>query len=359
VVTRAAIGLFAAVLFGTTGSATARTQELFRFTDPQISEASGIALGQVSPGVYYVQNDGGGGNRIYAVNRRSGATAATITVRGARNVDWEDIAAAPDAFGTSSLWLADIGDNDAGRGSVTVYRIVEPRIDPAARDRAVQVSVAQLWRLRYQGGPVDAESLAVDGDGRAYIVTKAVGSARVYRLPAQPDGQKVQLLRPIARITLRGTGTSNPFGSAGQLTVTGASISPHGALFAVRTYADAWIWRLGGTPLWRALRRDPVVVPLPRQPQGEGIAVLRRGLVVDSERAGSAVYRLPLPASLLRPAGPPTPPATPAPAPSIAPSPVSLGEHEGSSIPVWVVVVAIAAMAAAAVAGVRSLRPRS
>jgi hypothetical protein len=99
-----------------------------------------------------------------------------------------------------------------------------------------------------------------------------------------------------------------------------------------------------------------VVVPLPRQPQGEGITVLRRGLVVDSERAGSAVYRVPLPASLLRPPSPP--PSTPVPTPSTEPSPVSLGDRDGSSIPVWVLIAAIAAMAVAAIAGVSSLRRR-
>jgi hypothetical protein len=142
-----------------------RTHLLFRIADPRITEASGIAPGIASPGVDYVENDSGDTNRFFALNRRTGATAATITVVGARNVDWEDIAAAPDAAGTPSVWLADIGDNGAVRDEVQVYRVAEPHVRAADRNRTVRVRVADVWRLRYPGGPVDAESLAVAPDG--------------------------------------------------------------------------------------------------------------------------------------------------------------------------------------------------
>jgi hypothetical protein len=289
----AAIGRLAAVALLTAGAAPPNT--LFRFADPRIVEASGIAHGLASPDVFYVENDSGDSNRFFAVDRRTGATAATVTVTGARNVDWEDIAVAPDAAGTPSVWLADIGDNDAVRRSVQVYRVAEPRIDSASRGRSIRVSVAQEWRLQYPGGPSDAEGLAVAPDGTAYIVTKSIGSATVYRLPADPHDGRVQVLRRVGGIGFHPTGTDNPLGVVGQMLATGATISTDGSLFVVRTYADAWVWRLGAAGLASALRGKPAVVALARQRQGEGVAVVGRRIVVDSEGAHTAVSAVPLP----------------------------------------------------------------
>jgi hypothetical protein len=309
----AAVGRLVAVAVLATGPGAPQQQTVFRLADPRIGEASGIAAGRVSPGVFYVENDSGDTSRFFAVDRRTGATAATVTVTGARNLDWEDIEVAPDAAGVSSVWLADTGDNDAVRRSVQVYRVAEPRIDPASRDRSVRAAVAQRWRLRYPGGPTDAEALAVAPDATAYIVTKSIGSATVYRLPADPHGGRVQLLHRVARITFHPTGTRNAFGIVGQLLATAATISADGSLFVVRTYADAWIWRLGPAGLAAALRAPPTVVPLPRQPQGEGIAVAGNRLVVDSEGVHSTVSAVPLPR-------PDTSTGTPTPGPSTHPA---------------------------------------
>lgn len=280
---------------------------LFRFADPRITEASGIAAGIASPGVFYVENDSGDTNRFFAVDRRTGETAATIVVAGARNVDWEDLAVADDPRGKPSVWLADIGDNDAVRQTVQLYEVAEPHIDPTGRDRAVQVPVEHEWRLRYPGGPVDAESLAVSPDGTPYIVTKAFGSASVYRVPAGRPGAAVQTLRQVGRISFHSTGTANPFGLLGQLTATGAAMAPSGDVFAVRTYSDVWAWRSTGS-LPDTLRHKPVVVPLPQQPQGEGVALIGNRAVVDSEHPHSAVYAVPLPNELLRRPAPTSPP---------------------------------------------------
>jgi hypothetical protein len=268
---------------------------LFRIADPRLTEASGLAAGQVSPGVFYVENDSGDVNRFFALDRRSGATAAVVTVSGARNVDWEDIAVGPDAGGTPSVWLADIGDNEAVRDEVDVYRVVEPRVRAAERDRPIRTPVRAVWRLRYPDGPVDAESLAVAPDGSAYIVTKWLGSSVVYRLPPHPDAGRVQLLRRVAAITFSPTGTGNPFGPAGQLLATSAAFARDGSTFAVRTYADAYVWRVGSGSLAAALRRAPIRIALPRQPQGEGLAIVGRQLVIDSEGRHSAAYAVPVP----------------------------------------------------------------
>lgn len=286
---------------------------LFRVADPRITEASGIAPGRVSPGVVYVQNDSGDTNRFFALDVRTGATAATVTVTGARNVDWEDIAVGPGAGGRSSVWLADTGDNTAARHEVQIYRVSEPRLAGGQFGVRIRTAEAEVWRLRYPGGPVDAESLAVAPDGTAYIFTKTLGTSTVYRLPARPDAHRVQTLRRIGQVLLLPTGTANPFGLAGQVTATGASISSDGRLLVLRTYADAYVWRLRDADVAMALRRPPVRAALPEQRQGEGVCVRAGRLLLSSEGVHSAVLAVPVP-----PGVPPAGAATGGASPSVS-----------------------------------------
>jgi hypothetical protein len=267
-------------------------QPLFHLDDPRIDEASGIARGIASPGVVYVQNDSGDSARFFALDARTGATLATYTVPGATNVDWEDIAVARDRRGVSSVWIADIGDNDAARPEVRIYRVDEPHVRAGVSEAT---GPPEVWRLRYPTGPTDAESLAVAPGGAAYIVTKALlGGSTVYAVPAGP-GPAVQTLPAIGQVTFQLTGTPGGPNRLGQLTATGAALSSDGSVLAIRTYTDAYLWRVEHGDVAAALRGPPVRVALPAQPQGEGIAVDGRRLLIDSEGPGSAVYAVPLP----------------------------------------------------------------
>jgi hypothetical protein len=286
----------------------------FRLSDSRLDEVSGIAAGIASPGVVYVQNDGGDAARFFALDARTGMVRAVYTVPGARNVDWEDIAVAPDSRGTPSVWLADIGDNDAERTQVELYRVDEPHVNMAGSGVATRSGRPDVWRLTYPDGPHDAESLAVSPGGVPYLVTKSlVGSSKVYAARPAP-GRSV--LRRVGAIRFHTTGTRGPFAPLGQLLATGADISRDGRLFVVRTYTDAYLWGMAGGDLSSALQRPPVRLALPYQPQGEGICVSGDHLLVDSEGVRSAVYAVGLPAHAL-------PPADPAPSPRPAPAPPS------------------------------------
>jgi hypothetical protein len=276
---------------------------LFLIHDPRIVEASGIATSILHPAVVYVQNDSGDAARFFAVDVHTGRTVATYTVPRATNVDWEDIAVARDRRGVSSVWLADVGDNDARRTEVCIYRVDEPR--------GSAVGQPEVWRLRYPDGPHDAESLAVAPGGAAFIVTKSLlGSSAVYAVPARPGG--VQTLRKIGEIRFAFTGTPGGPNIVGQLTATGAAFSRDGSLLAVRTYTDGYLWRVADGDVAAALRAAPVRVALPAQPQGEGIALDGSRLLVDSEGRRSAVYALPLPhVAVPTPSRAPTPRPTP------------------------------------------------
>lgn len=271
-------------------------ETLCRLRDDRIVEASGIARGIASPGVLYVQNDSGDTNRFFALDARTCATVATITVPHAENIDWEDIAVARDAAGTPSVWLADIGDNAAARAEIAVYRIDEPRLRPSGRDQALRTGVPDVWRLRYPGGPVNAESLAVTPHGVGYLVTKSpIGESVFYRLPPRPDARHVQVLARVGSFQFTPTSAGGPVELARQMAATGAAISADGFLLVVRTYTDAYLWTMHGDDVITALNAAPIRVALPVQPQGEGVDLDANRLLIDSEGRGSAVDAVAIP----------------------------------------------------------------
>ena len=100
----------------------------FTLRDPRIDEASGLAIGVESPGMAYRAERQ---RRHQPVLRRqrsdTGRDGATITVRGAPTSTGRISRSAPSPAGVSSVWLADIGDNDAVRDEVDVYRVPSHR----------------------------------------------------------------------------------------------------------------------------------------------------------------------------------------------------------------------------------------
>lgn len=349
-----ALGLLALAASGPAGAANpsgaatpSGARVLFHLQDQRIDEASGISPGIRSKGVDYVENDSGDTNRFFALNAKTGATAAVVTVPGAVNHDWEDLQVARDASGTPSVWIADIGDNDGVRREMEVYRVREPLIDPDDHDDAVTSARPAIWRLRYPTGPTDAESLAVTPGGDAYLVTKNVlGLSSVYRLPSRPDSARVQTLRQVGTIPFRAAKGRSPIGSVGGLLATSAAVSRDGRLLAVRSYIYADVWRLDPSSsndgVVAALHSAPTRVALPAQRQGEGIAFDGHRLLIDAEGTGTPVWTVPLPASLLSAA-----PSTPAKGSSSAPasgstrtrSPTPARGHSGAVTAVIVVLL--------------------
>lgn len=321
----------------------------FTLDAAQLDEVSGIATGIASPEVVYVENDSGDSARFFALDKRDGRLLASYRVPGARNLDWEDLAVAPDARGVPSVWLADIGDNQAGRDHVTIYRVDEPRVDLARTGAVEESAPPQTWRLRYPGPATDAESLAVSPAGVPYIVTKSLlGASTVYAAPPEPpDG--IGTLHPVGTIRFRLTGTPGPFAPVGQLTATGADLSHDGRWFVVRSYTDAYLWQVFGGDLRAALRAEPLRIPLPRQPQGEAICLDGGRLLIASEGVGTPVYAIPLPA----PDGAATVPPPPArPVDSARPA------DRGGAPRWWIAVVAAAGFGAVALGLGRLRRPR-
>jgi hypothetical protein len=149
----------------------------------EIHESSGVAVSRAHAGVFWTHNDSGE-PLLYAVDGQ-GRTAGRVRVSGAAVEDWEDLALAPCPAGGDCLYVADIGDNDARRPFVTVYRVPEP--EPGASASAPATAI----RLRYPDGAHDAEAMFVL-NGAVHVVTKGEsGPIALYRAPADAGAEAV------------------------------------------------------------------------------------------------------------------------------------------------------------------------
>jgi LPXTG-motif cell wall-anchored protein len=157
------------------------------------------------------------------------------------------------------------------------------------------------YRFRYPDAPHDAETLLVDPvSSRIYIATKTYGGfTALYMAPLHPSAGRIEWLVELSSRSW----TPHP-GSLldvpAQLATTGGAFSPDGRSFVLRTYTDAYLFRLRGLALAdvaAALVGAPERIRLPGEPQGEGIGFRRDGkaLVIDSEGVGSAVDEVLLP----------------------------------------------------------------
>ena len=242
-----------------------------QITDPRLSELSGLVA--VDDQLVAI-NDGGDQLSVFLLD--AGCQVVDVHTAAVDPYDPEDLAVAADG----TVWLADTGDNNAGRTTVALIAL---RPDGST----------SVYRLTYPDGPRDAEALLLAPDGTPYLVSKEVlGASGVYR-PGGPlvDGGTVALAR-VAAVNLTFTGTpGGPVGQAGQLLVTGGAVAQDGSAIALRTYTDAYVWPLTGSDVPTALAATPVRVPLPESPQGEAIsfAADNRTLLVASEGLPSDV----------------------------------------------------------------------
>jgi hypothetical protein len=224
-----------------------------------IREASGLVASRQSPGVLWVHNDSGDTARVFAINDK-GEFLGVCNIRGITARDWEDIAVGPGPDPNQEcLYLGDIGDNNAKYADVTVYRVIEPRIDPASPFAPTQIGPADAIRLTYPDGPRDAETLLVDPLTRdLYIVSKRDLLSKVYRAAYPQSTTQPTKMESVAKL---------PWGFA-----VAGDVSPDGRRVIIRSMFGASLWvRPAGEPLWRAFAGKQVRLAVPNERQGEAI----------------------------------------------------------------------------------------
>jgi hypothetical protein len=237
--------------------------------DDDIHESSGAAVSRRHEGIFWTHNDSGD-PLLYAVDAE-GRTVGRVRVAGAAVEDWEDVAMAPCPSGGDCLYVADIGDNDAERPSVTVYRVAEPA------PNAAESTPAEPIRLRYPDGPHDAEAMFVLA-GAIHVVTKGEsGPVAVYRAPASAAPGAEAVLERIRQLT--------PDKVDRPERITGADASADGRWVVLRTLRAALLYPAADL----AGSGEPRRIDLAGldEEQGEGIAFGPDGsLVVTSEGGG-------------------------------------------------------------------------
>jgi hypothetical protein len=255
---------------------------VFRITSPGITESSSLVVSTARRGLVYTANDSGDDATIYVLDASTGELVGRTRLARVHAVDVEAMA----ACGGGSLVVGDVGDNDAVRPDIALYRLRQPgRGDHTVRSRKLT--------LTYPDTPHNAESVVCDpGTGQLFVVTKQPLAAAVYATPPDAFAAKRATLHRVA--------------PAPDL-ATDATVLPGGQAAVIRTYIGAVVFRF---PSWRVVTS----LHLPHQQQGESVAAPPTGheLWVGSEGSRSGVLAVRLPQ--LPPAETPTasaPPATP------------------------------------------------
>jgi hypothetical protein len=247
--------------------------------NPELNEASGLAASRKNRGVLWAHNDSGDTGRLFALNTK-GKNLGIYTLVGVNAVDCEDIAIGPGPTPAKDyLYLGDIGDNMAQRKDIMVYRVAEPTVSAAQAPATVKLTKVEKFRLQYEDGPRDAETLLVDpGNGDLYIISKRDAQPRIYRTAAANlKNGKISMLVYKTHISM--------------FWPTAGDISPDGSEIAVRGYRDAELWRrLPGSALWEAFNKAPISIPLASEFQGEAIALTKSGYFTTSEGENPPIY---------------------------------------------------------------------
>jgi hypothetical protein len=258
----------------------AERRRVCQVRDARLTELSGLAA---TGSGYVVVNDGSdlaSHRKIFYLNAKC-AVVRTVAYPS-RPRDTEDLGIARNG----TLWVADIGDNDAERSTVGLWRLASGATAPV------------LFRLSYPDGAHDAEALLLAPSGVPIIVTKSVGAGGVY-VPAGPlSAGRTTPLRRVGEVALPVTGTSNPFSFAGRLVITGGAVSADGRFAVLRTYADAFEFEVSGGDVVAAVTTGRArSVALPDEPQGESVAYTADGtaLLTVSEGRDPVILRYPLP----------------------------------------------------------------
>lgn len=242
---------------------------------PPNQEASGLAASRRSKDILWTHDDSGGAPMLYAVDT-SGRKRGAIVVTGTRNEDWEDVAAFQ-RDGKPWLLVADTGDNDAKRESVRIHVLEEPPTAELDPQKSLQVAPAYTLKIRYEDGPRDCESVAVDAtEGAIYLLSKRDAPPRLYRIPLGPSREKHVTARRIGQVPeLAGTSPIDAIFKhlAGKKAAwpTAMDFSSDGRLALVLTYGAPVVFvREGKEPWAETFKREPIRLLFHGLPQAEG-----------------------------------------------------------------------------------------
>ncbi len=256
-------------------------------TDAELEEMSGLAPSRYHKNILWVINDGGNDATLIAMNTNA-SRVATFNLKGAKNVDWEDISSFQ-LNGKNYLMISDTGDNGGIRNSLQIYIVEEPK---ELKDGQ---TLEPAWSIDFNwpDGARDCEAAAVDAtNGEILLVSKKRVPPELFKLPLQPTGKniiatKIGDLPGIAQPDSQEL-EKNPVYGRYRSQVTGADLSPNGRVLAVLNYHAVYFYvRDNAKASWsRALAAKPYSFEFPWLPQAEAITFNHEGnaLYIGSEQ---------------------------------------------------------------------------
>ena len=251
-----------------------------KLANPVLEEVSGLVVSHRYPNRLYVHTDSGGEAAVFVLDTL-GNELGKLELSGLSNRDWEDIAVGPGPNGSSYIYVAEIGDNEAKYDQIYLYRFAEPELLQAIPSAAIdRVS------LQFPGGPKDAESFLVDPiSGELYLVSKREAKNTLYRVPADGFEKGNALLEKLH---------SFDFTSS-----VAADVSRDGSQILIKNYLQVFYWtRQANQSLSEALQAPPLRLPYVPEPQGEAIGFNFKGdayFTLSEKRNGIVLtlYRYP------------------------------------------------------------------
>lgn len=252
-----------------------------------INESSGLARGRNKGHFFWTHNDSGDTNRLFSF-KSTGELVAQLTITGATNTDWEDMASFSHN-GVSYLLVGAIGDNYARRDHYRIHLIREPVLEPSSRTLILSTEVERTIEFMYEDGPHDCESLAVDpANGVLYLVSKITpeygDQCAVYSLPLWGNNTGRRTARRLTYLDMPPV-------------TTGMDISSDGRRAIITTYQDAYEFIREEDETWRqAFRQSPRRISMPQRDKGESICYGLDGqtLYLTSEARGDKRVSQPL-----------------------------------------------------------------
>lgn len=268
--------------------------------DRRLTEISGIDSSIKYPDCYWVHNDSGNPAELFLISS-TGFTLAKVSLKGATNVDWEDISVCT-MVGKPYICVADVGDNQGKRERCQLYLLEEPDLKLPTLKQAegdveapvpvdVEVEEFQTLDFRYAGGPRNCEAMAIYGNHRTiFLFEKARDKDKdrkpigIYKLRLWKDS--LTLLSDVAqRVAV-----------ANDRITTGADMHSDGKKLVTSNYvvASKYIRKLATTWERELYNQQSSRFGLPVQRQGEAICFTPDGksAIVVSEFGNQPIWKI-------------------------------------------------------------------
>lgn len=247
-----------------------------------VTEASGLANSIANQKYVWTHEDSGADAEVILLSKSGAQVVVRYKLKDAQNIDWEDMAIGPGPQqGVNYLYLADIGDNDARRNDLVIYRIQEPIYSPADSGTTVEINILESVSIAYPEEPRDAEALMVDPlTKEIYIVSKREDSVQLFELAYPQNWGGSDTLRLMGTFPFTG--------------ITAADVSADGNRVLLKSYSGIFYWKKDkDESLAHLLSRKPLRVTYdPIEFQGEAICWDGNSFFTLSEKVAGVVPRL-------------------------------------------------------------------